>query len=372
MIHIKKVINNKDRMEFIRFPWKVYNGNPNWVSPLIREMKKLFYPSLKHPFYEYGEMQLFLAFSDGETVGRIAAIKNDLYTKYHNDRLGFFGFFECVDDQKVANELFESAKNWLKGFGFKKMNGPASPSSNYDYGMLSDGFNDPPKIMMTYNPPYYLKLFENYGFCVSKELFAYKLETEKVLENKKLFRFAELAKRRSGLEISTINMKKLKREVQKVKEIYNKAWKPNYGHVPFTDAEIDLLANDLKPIADPELIFFGHINGELAGMAIAVPDFNFVIKQMNGKLFPFNFLKIFTQKKKIKWLRVLVLGIIPKFQRRGLDAVFYSELVKAAQKKNYKFAEAGWILEDNQMMRRGMEVVNGEIYKRYLIYDKEI
>jgi hypothetical protein len=133
-----------------------------------------------------------------------------------------------------------------------------------------------------------------------------------------------------------------------------------------------LLAKDLKPIADPDLILFGHINGELAGMAIAIPDFNFVIKQMNGRLFPFNFLKIFTQKKKIKWLRVLVLGIIPKFQRKGLDAIFYCELAKAAQKKNFKFAEAGWILEDNQMMRRGMEVVNGEIYKRYLIYEKKI
>ncbi len=372
MIQVKKVLTRNDRMNFIRFPWKIYSGDPYWVPHLERDMRNLLFPALNHPFYEYGEMQLFTAHSNGEMVGRIAAIKNDLYNKYHNDNTGFFGFFECIDDQKVAESLLDTASKRLKKYGFSKMNGPASPSSNYDYGMLSEGFEDAPKIMMTYNPSYYPNLLKNNGFQIAKELYAYKLNGNIAKENGKLKRIAQIAELRSRFEITQINMKKLKSEVQKIKEIYNKAWQPNYGHVPFTDAEIDLLAKELKPFADPELILFGHVNGELAGMAVAIPDFNYIIKQMDGKLFPFNFLKIFTQKKKIEWLRILVLGIIPKFQRRGLDACFYKALIDAAKKKNYKFAEASWILEDNKMMRRGLEVVKGEIYKRYLIFEKDI
>ncbi len=367
-IKISTVQSSKDLLRFIKFQWKIYKDDPKWVPPLIMDRKKILSKE-KNPFFKHAEAEYFLAEKDGELVGRIAAIKNDLHNKYHNDKVGFFGFFECINDQEVANALFDTAKNWIKSKGLDTMRGPANPSSNDEYAMLLEGFDDEPRILMTYNPKYYLDLCENYGFKKAKDLYAYKLENKEVVSQDKIRRVAELAQKRYGLKISQIDMKKFNSEVEKVKYVYNKAWAPNWGFVPMTDEELDAMAKDLKPLAEPSLVLFGEIEGKLVGFALVLLDYNYIFKQLNGKLFPFGIIKLFTQKKNIKWCRIITLGIIPEYQKRGLDAVFYWEIVNRAHNLGIDLGEASWILENNDMMNRGAEAMKGELYKKYRIYE---
>ena len=370
-IKIRTVSSKKDLMTFIKFPWKIYKDDPNWVPPLLMDKKKIMNKE-KNPFFQHAEAEYFLAERDGELVGRIAAVKNDLHNKYHNDNVGFFGFFECINDQEVANKLFDTAKDWLKAKGFSQMRGPANPSSNDEYAMLLEGFDDPPRLLMTYNPKYYLDLCENYGLKKAKDLYAYKLENKKVMSSEKLKRVAEIAQKRSGIKVTQLDMKNFDKELEKVKYVYNKAWAPNWGFIPMTDAELDAMAKDLKPLVEPSLVLFGEIKGELVGFALVMLDYNYIFKKINGRLFPFGFLKLFTEKKKIKWSRIITLGIVPEFQKKGLDAVFYWDIVNRAHKIGIDLGEASWILEDNEMMNRGAEVMKGEIYKKYRVYEKDI
>ena len=367
-INIRTVNNKKDLIDFIKFQWKIYKGDSNWVPPLLMDRKKILNKE-KNPFFKHAEAEYFLAERDGELVGRIAAIKNDLHNKHHNENLGFFGFFESINDQEVANALFDKAKDWLKSRGLDKMRGPANPSSNDEWGMLIDGFDSSPMILMTYNPEYYLGLCDNYGFQKAKDLYAYILETEKTMSSEKVRRVAEIAKTRYGLNISQLNMKDFDSEVEKVKYVYNKAWEPNWGFIPMTDEELDAMAKDLKPLAEPSLVLFGEIKNKLVGFALVLPDYNEIFKSMNGKLFPFNFIKLLTRKRKIKKCRIITLGIIPEYQKKGLDAAFYWEIVTRAKALGIFFGEASWILEDNDMMKRGLEALNATAYKKYRIYD---
>jgi GNAT superfamily N-acetyltransferase len=366
-IKISKVENQNDLMRFIKFQWKIYNGDRYWVPPLLMDRKKLLNKE-KNPFYKHAEADFFLAEKDGELVGRIGAIKNDLHNKYHNDKVGFFGFFECINDQEAANALFDAAKKWLKERGLTEMRGPANPSSNDEYGMLIEGFEDEPRLLMTYNPRYYLDLCEKYGLTKAKDLYAYKLETDKVLSSEKLKRVAELAKQRAKMEVRQLNMKEFNKELDVVKEVYNKAWALNWGFIPMTGEEIDAMAKDLKPLVEPSLVLFGYVDGKPVGFALVMLDYNQIFKSMNGRLFPFGFLKLYTQKKKITWSRILTLGLIPEYQKRGLDSTFYYEIVTRAANIGIRLGEASWVLEDNEMMNRGAKVMNGELYKKYRIY----
>lgn len=368
---IHKVESKNDLMAFIKMQWKIYKNDPHWVPPLIMDRKKNL-DKKKNPFFKHAEADYFLAVKNGEIVGRIAAIKNDLHNKHHNDKVGFFGFFECINDQQVADALFETARNWLKERGLTSMRGPANPSSNDEYAMLLEGFDDSPRLLMPYNPPYYLTLCENYGFKKEKDLYAYKLESDKVLSSDKLRRGAEIAKTRSGIKITTLDIKNFQSELEKVKKVYNAAWAPNWGFVPMTDEEIDAMAKDLKAIVEPALVLFGEVDNKIVGFALAMPDYNQIFKKMNGKLFPFGIIRLLTGKKKINWARIITLGIIPEYQKRGLDAVFYWEIVNRAREIGIIFGEASWILEDNEMMNRGAKVMNGELYKKYRIYEIKI
>lgn len=367
-ISIKKVQSQSDLMKFIKFQWEIYKGDTYWVPPLIMERKKLLNKK-KNPFFKQAEAEYFLAERNGKLVGRIAAIKNDIHLEHHKDDNGFFGFFECINDQDVANKLFETAKNWLLAKGLKGMLGPANPSSNDEWSMLYDGFNDSPRLLMTYNPKYYIKLCEGYGMKKAKDLYAYKLENHKVMASEKLKRVQQIAKDRYKLNITQLEMKNFKKDLEKVKYVYNKAWAPNWGFIPMTDEQIDAMAKDLKPLAEPSLVLFGEIDNKLVGFALVMLDYNELFKDMNGKLLPFNFIKLFTQKKKIKWARIITLGIIPDYQKKGLDSVFYWEIVNRAHNIGIDLGEASWILEDNDMMNRGANVMGGERYKTYRVWE---
>lgn len=370
-IKIKKVETKMELNTFIKSQWKFYKNNPYWVPPLLMERKHLLDKD-KNPFFKAADADYFIAYRNNEIVGRIAAIKNDVHLKYHNDNTGFFGFFESIDDQQVANALFDTAKNWLKQKGLSKMLGPANPSSNDEYGMLYKGFDDPPRIMMTYNPQYYNNLCEKYGMVKAKDLLAYKLENHKVMSSEKLKRVQQLARERYRLKITQLDMKNFKSELDKVKYVYNKAWAPNWGFVPLSDEQIDAMAKDLKPLAEPSLVLFGEIDNQLVGFALVMLDYNQIFINMNGRLLPFNFIKLFTQKKKITWARIITLGIIPEYQKKGLDSVFYWEIVNRAHAIGIDLGEASWILEDNDMMNRGANVMGGDPYKKYRLWEINI
>ena len=241
------------------------------------------------------------------------------------------------------------------------MRGPANPSSNDEYAMLIEGFDSPPVLLMTYNPKYYLNLCDNYGFKKAKDLYAYILNSGPTLSAEKVQRVADIAKKRYGLKISQLNMKDFDNEVEKVKYVYNKAWD-----------ELNAMAKDLKPLVEPSLVLFGEIKNELVGFALVMPDYNEIFISMNGKLLPFGFTKLITQKKKIKKCRIITLGIIPEYQKKGLDAAFYWEIVNRAKNIGINIGEASWVLEDNDMMTRGLEDLNGNLYKKYRIYEIDI
>ncbi len=371
-IEVKVLHPQKDIVKFLKFAWKIYKDDPNWVPPLMMDKKKLLNKD-KNPFFKTSQMEMFMAYKDGEPVGRIAAIKNDTHNKIHNENIGFFGFFECTNDQEVANALLDAAKDWLKSKGLDAMRGPANPSSNDEFGMLLEGFDDPPRLMMTYNPKYYLDLMDNYGIKKIKDLYAYRIDNKELLKSEKLIRVADIAKRRSKVEIKHINLKEFKSELEKVKEVYNKAWAPNWGFIPMTDEEIDNLAKELKPLVEDSLVLFAEVEGKTVAFALVMLDYNELFKDFDGKLFPFNVIKLFTQRKKITWARILTLGIIPEYQKRGIDALLYYEITKRAEKLGIMKGEASWILEDNEMMKRGAEqVMNGSIYKKYRVYQMDI
>lgn len=371
-IEIKALHPKKDIVKFLKFAWKIYEGDTNWVPPLFMDKKKLLNKD-KNPFFKTAQMEMFMAYKDSEPVGRIAAIKNDTHNEVHNENIGFFGFFESINDQEVANALLDTAKKWLKDKGVNAMRGPANPSSNDEFGMLLEGFDDSPRIMMPYNPKYYLDLMDNYGLKKIKDLYAYQIDNPKLLKSEKLIRVAEIARKRSKVEIKQINLKKFKSELEKIKFVYNKAWAPNWGFIPMTDEEIDNLAKELKPLVEESIVLFAEVDGKSIAFALVLLDYNELIKDFNGKLFPFNWIKLFTQRKKIKWARVLILGVIPEYQKRGIDALLYYEITKRAEKIGIMKGEASWILEDNEMMKRGAEqVMNGKIYKKYRVYEMDI
>lgn len=384
MTNIKVVpINSKSQKKaFMMLPFEIYKNNKYWVSPLLTDMRYMFglngfFDSIlgnkgRHPFYEYGQMQLYLAYKNNQLVGRIAAINNDKYNEIHQHyKTGFFGFFECINDQQVANALFDKAKIWLKERGMNRMQGPASPSSSYDFGLLTKGFDDYPRVDMPYQHEYYQHLYSNYGLPCEQELLAYKMDAATIFNNEKLKRGAAAVQKRYKVEIKPIDMKNVKEEVKKIKEVYNKAWQPLWGIVPLSDAEIDAYAEKFLLIAIPELIPFIYVDGQLAGMAVAVLDFNHILKDLKGKLFPFGY-KIFTQKKKVKWMRVILLGLFPEFQGKGIDAVVYKHLIDAGMRQGFEYCEGSYILKDNAMMNRGMRAVSAEVYKEYKVYEMDI
>jgi len=370
-IIVKQVSNKSELNQFIKFPWKIYKDDKYWVPPLLMEQKTLLNKQ-KNPFFKNAEAEYFLAYRNGEIVGRIASVKNELHLKYHNDSSGHFGFFECINDQQIANALFDRAKSWLKDKGLKYMKGPANPSSNDIYGMLVEGFDDSPRLLMSYNPRYYITLCENYGMKKAKDMYAWKIVHDIILSSEKLKRGQELVKKRYNLKITQLDMKNFQKDLAKFKYVYNKAWAPNWGFVPMTEEQIDAMAKDMKPLAEPSLVLFGEIGDKLVGAALVMLDYNQIFINMNGRLFPFNFIKLFIQKKKINWARILTLGIIPEYQKKGLDTIFYWEIIHRAAALGIHLGEASWVLEDNEMMNRGLELMKADKYKRYRIWEIEV
>lgn len=362
-------------MRFIKFPWQIYKGNKYWVPPLVFDVRNNL-NTRKNPFYKHAEIELFLAEKDdGKLVGRIAAIKNDNHNKFHEDKAGFFGFFESVDDHDVSDLLLDTACEWCKNKGLDTVIGPVNPSTNDECALLVDGYENVPVILATYNPPYYRDMIEGFGFEKGNDLYAYYLpatviNNEKVMA--KLERMAKLIKTKENIVTRKINMKDLDNEVKRIEMIYNDAWEKNWGFVPLTTEEFEFFKGNLKALVDPDIVFFAEVEGDPAGFSLALPDYNQIFKKLNGRLFPFGVFKILTGKKKIDVMRVWSMGVRYKYQKRGVDAVFYLETIKEGNRKGYKGADISWVLEDNTPMRQTAEKLGANIYKTYRIYKKSL
>ena len=366
-ITLRPVRTKSDTIQFIRFLWKVYKGNTAWVPPLLMDRRKLM-DKEKNPFYKHSDAEFYIAERDGQMVGRIAAIVNHNHNKEHGENIGFYGFFESINDQAVANALFDQAKEFLKSKHVTAMRGPANPSVNDEYGLLVGGFDLSPTVLMPYNPAYYVTLHEQYGFKKVKDLYAYKLSQDTVY-SEKFVRANSIMKQRNSMEFRSLDMKRFGEEVERIKEIYNKAWAKNWGAVPMTDEEIEAMAADMKPIVVPDLVLFAESKGKTIGFALSLPDINVALKyNKNGFLLP-GLYHLFTKKKKIDTVRIIVLGVLPEYLNSGAAGVLFYETAVRAKKLGYQFGEAGWVLEDNVRMNLAAEAMQGKIEKRYRLYE---
>jgi hypothetical protein len=369
-VEISAVRGKRDIDRFVMLPWKIYDGDPNWVPPLIGDMKAMLDPR-KNPFHRHAEVELFLASRHGEPVGRIAGIVNHRHNEFHEEKTGFFGFFESIDDPAVSGALVEAAHRWVAERGMDRLRGPASFSTNEECALLIDGFDSTPAIMMPYNPRYYAGLLEAAGLVKAKDLVAYYLH-ESALQMDRLEKFADAIRRKESVTIRKIDKKHLNEEVDRFRTVYNQAWEKNWGFVPMTDEEIVHMAKSLKPVIDPEIVLFLEKEGAPIGFALALPDVNQAVRHANGRLFPFGLIKILYHARRIHKIRVLVLGLLQEYRGRGLDILLYLTLTRNGMNKGYNEGEFSWILEDNAAIRRPLERIGARVYKTYRFYERSI
>jgi GNAT superfamily N-acetyltransferase len=374
-IHIE---NKKELEAFLHLPWKIYKTadgkkDPNWVPPFLDDQRSLLNQN-KNPFWKHARVALYAAYDDqNQMVGRISASVDDNFNQFWNEKVGFFGWFECVDDSEVAKALFHQAENFLKAEGMTSMRGPSSFTSNDDYfGFLLEGYNSPARIAMTYNPPYYLALSEKAGLTKAKDLYAWYLSAQIELPER-IVKIAERTKQREKITIRPLNMKKLFEDAAILKELYNKIWEKNWGFVPMTDDEFNYQVKKLKDIVWPDFVVFAEVEGKAIGFNLVVPDVNQALIKMDGELFswhdPFALVKFLTCK--FDDTREMAMGVLPEYRKKGLEAVLYLEALKTGNKRKIKGGELSWTLEDNEGINNGIAAMGGKIIKKYRIYEKK-
>ena len=377
-IDIIPVENDAQLKLFIQLPWELYQHDPHWVAPLLVEEKKEF-DRERNPFYQHAEVQLFLALKDSQPVGRISAQIDRNHMEFHNEKVGFFGFFETINDENVGLALLDAATGWIKDQGIDRVQGPFSYNTNGISGLLIDPFNQQPRMMMPYNPSYYPDFIEKAGFVKVKDLVAMDARLDEgyreKMQNELLPKMDRMAKRavEHGYTIRNANMKDFGNELKRLWEIYNEAWEKNWGFVPMTEAEFFSQAEQLKQIVIPELAVIVEDGDEPVGFGLALPDIYQATKPINGKLFPFGVFKLLFGIKKIDTLRLLTLGFKKSVRKRGVDAMLYSSMIKAAlELPRFKVVECSWMLEDNILMIRIIERIGGKITRTYRVYEKSL
>ena len=372
-MQIVEVTTRKQKRQFIDFPHDLYEGDPNYVPAMYLDQKEILNPK-KNPFFLHSKADLFLAIRGSKIVGRIAAIRNNNYNQYAKENVGYFGFFDVINDYAVAEALLQKAVDWVKNENLDAIYGPTNFTTNETAGILVDGFDSPPVIWMTYNKPYYVDFLARFGFQKRVDLFAYKLPTQTV-SSRSLdisLRLEERLKKR-GIIVRTVRMKDFKKEVNSIRAIYQAAWEKNWGFVPPTQEEFDSLAVGLKMIVNTDMVYIAEHEGKPIGFLLALPDINqIMIKQKRGRIIPFGIFRLLFGQKKITGLRILLLGVIPEYRKLGIEAVFYAKTIRYAQANNITVGEGSWILENNEMMNKAMISMNGERYKTYRIYEKKI
>lgn len=359
-------------MRFIKLPWRLYRNEPRWVPPLISERKR--HLDRKHnPFFLHAEAEYFLAWRDGEVVGRITAHIDRRLNEVHDNDWGMFGFFECEENTETAHALLATAEAWLREHGRDNMVGPMDFSTNHECGLLVEGHERRPQILENWHHPYYAAQLESYGLTKTQDLLKWELhisDREKMLPV--LFELAEKVEPEHGVTVRPMNKRRFKDEVKAFMEVYNAAWEKNWAFVPLTDEELVTYAKELKPILDENWAWIAEKDGEVIGAALTLPDYNQILRKVNGRLLPIGWLHFLRARKEIDSVRVFALGVKPEYQHTGVAAKFYVEHFESASRTPQTWGEMGWILESNIAMNRGMEAMNGRIVKRYRVYEKSL
>lgn len=364
--------NRADQKAFIRLPWSLYAGDPNWVPPLIGQQKE-FVGFSKHPFYDHNRCECFLVFKDGQPVGRVTALVNVAHNERFKERRGFLGFFECIDDTAASGPLLAEACKYLTEQGMTDVRGPANPSLNQEVGMLVDGFDSPPTFMMTYNPAFYEKLWLEFGFEKVQDLYAFEGHIDMIanLDPKLAFVIEEI-KRRFNVKVRPFNTKKFTEEVNLFLDIYNRSLVGTWGFVPLSDREVAHQAKGLKHLLLPELTTIVEVDGRPIGAGLGLLDFNPVIKQINGRLFPFGFLKLLRSKRKLDRVRLMSTNVLPEFQKWGFGLLALEGMLPHISKLGIKTGEFSWVLESNHLSRASLERSGLLRNKTYRIYDRSL
>ncbi|MFB6284968.1 MAG: N-acetyltransferase [Candidatus Bipolaricaulia bacterium] len=376
-VDIRPTTTSSDLRRFIDLPWDLYRNDPYWVAPLRSDEAKKFDRD-QNPFFNHAEAQFFVAYDGNRPVGRICAHVDHLHNEFHEEQTGLFGFFESVERPEVAAGLFEAAADWLRQRDMHRIRGPFGYNTNGESGLLIAGFNDPPAVMMPYNPEYYADYIERNGFRKAKDLVAYLIRLEAEAFQSAMAslipRVEKLSQRaqEDGYTARRVNLKDFDAEVARLREIYNEAWEANWGFVPLTEREFRDMAHDLKQVVDPDLGVVIERGDEPVAFGLALPDFNQALQPINGRLFPFGLFKLLWHKRKIDRMRLMTLGIKAQHRGRGVDALLYLRMIRSIMASSYERCECSWVLEDNRKMQQTMERAKADIYKRYRIYERAL
>lgn len=376
-VEVREVAGGGERRAFLRFPWSIYRTEPNWVPPLVSAVDRQL-DATRHPFFEHAEARLYLAWRAGRMVGRIAAIINHLYNSYHNEKAGFWGFFESVDDVKVARALLDRACEDVRSRGMNCSSGPFNPSTNAECGLLVEGFEHPPVVLMPYNPRYYPVLVEAAGFERAKDLYAYRLTDEDVdaglRTRQRLERIAAAVRRRHPeVAVRPLDMARYEAEVVALGELFNEARRDNWGYVPTTDAELRLMAREMRAIVEPGLVLVAEVEGRPIGCVMAIPDVNPVLKKLNGRLLPFGWVRFLAGRRRVSGIRVFGAACLPEYRKLGVTPLLFERLIESGERLGYRQAELSWIAEDNVQSVRTLEAAfEPRLYKRYRVYARAL
>ena len=365
--------NPRDVLRFLKVSYGIYRDDPNWVAPLLMDLKKVFTDA--NPLFEHAVMQLWVATRGGRDVGRMAGIIDRNHNRVSKEPAAFFGFFESVDDADVSRRLFETVTGWTRQAGLSRLLGPMNPTTNDECGLLIEGFDSSPVIMMTYNPRYYVTLVEAAGFKKAKDLLAFHMDLAKIPMDRLGRIAAKIKQRNPNLVFRPVRRKTLQQDLVKVKEVYNAAWEDNWGFVPMTDAEVDFMAARLKPLLMEGLIWLTEAGTEPVGFLLAMPDYNVALKPLQGRLLTpklLGFLPYVLGWKCPPRTRVITLGVKHAYRSKGLESAMLIEGLKVGIAAGVTESEASWILEDNVIMCRMLEAIGGRVYKTYRLYERQI
>jgi hypothetical protein len=370
-IEIVVVEGGSELKDFINLPWNLYAEYPRWVPPLKKEVRRLLDPR-RHPFWSSAERRLFLALRGSQVVGRIAGIIDRCYNEFHGERMGIWGFFECADDPAAAKALFSAVETWARLKGMAFLRGPLNPSTNYELGLLVEGFDYLPALMMPYNPPYYSSLVESCGFAKEKDLLAFLIDGDYRLPEW-MDSLAGRIARKKGIRIRPFRPKDEDAEFALIKELYNDSWSANWGFVPLSDEEMREIQKSVMTFADPDLAFFIYYEDEPAAFCVIFPDINPLLKRLNGRIGLLGLLKVLLYRREITGLRCLLFGIRDKYRQLGIPMLAFHHIFEVVrQKDKYRSLELGWTLEDNAAVNTLAVEAGARPYKRYRIFRKSL
>jgi GNAT superfamily N-acetyltransferase len=368
-VEVRPVAGKRELNAFIKLPWRIYRNEPRWVPPLLMDRKR-FLDRQRNPFFRHAEAEYFLAWRDGQPVGRITAQIDRHFNEFQHHDWGMFGFFECEDDAGTAQALLSAAEGWLRARGRDRMVGPMSFTTNDECGVLISGYDLLPSVLTEWHHPYYPGLIEGAGLSKAMDLYMWFLDVaDRSSVHPALWRAAAEVEK-YGITVRSMRKKDMEAEVGRFLEVYNAAWERNWGFVPLTEEEVRHYAKDLKQILDENWAFLAEKDGEPVGAALTLPDYNQVFRHMNGRLLPIGWAKFLWYRRKIDRVRVFALGVKPEYQHTGAGAKLYERHWEAGERTRQGRGETGWTLESNKPMNRAMERMGGKIVRTYRVYER--